>query len=88
MTRGNGQENNGELRITAEKLYDHANARSRYARKIKLFGDQTTLKNINALKELLTPYCGTNDANLIGHTKTTVLFLLSIVIKQLSANLS
>lgn len=69
MTRGNNQENNGELRITAEKLYDHANARSRFARKIKLFGDQTTLKNINALKELLTPYCGTNDTNLIGHVK-------------------
>ncbi len=69
MTRGHGQENSGELRITAEKLYDHANARSRYARKIKLFGDQTTLKNINALKELLTPHCGTNDADLIGNTK-------------------
>lgn len=69
MTRGNAQENNGELRITAEKLYDYANARSRYARKIKLFGDQGTLKNINALKELLAPHCGLNDADLIGHTK-------------------
>lgn len=83
MTRNYGQDNDGELRITAENLYDHANARSRFARKIKLFGDQSTLKNINALKELLTPYCGTNDADLIGHTKNYC--PISIVYRNQSA---
>ncbi|MDP1559162.1 MAG: DNA polymerase III subunit alpha [Nitrosomonas sp.] len=57
QTRGNIQENSGEIRVTAEKLYDFANARSRYAKQIKLYGDQLSLSNITKLKELLTPYC-------------------------------
>lgn len=63
QVRGNNQENSGELRITAEKLYDYASARSRYAKQIKLYGDQASLSNIIKLKELLVPYCHHSKIN-------------------------
>jgi DNA polymerase III subunit alpha len=56
-TRTNNFENNGELRVTAEKISNLANARSRYAKKIRLNCHQASLSNITRLKELLIPYC-------------------------------
>ena len=55
-TRGNGYENSGELRITADKIYDLTSARSCFAKRIKLSCRQTSLAHINKLKECLTPY--------------------------------
>lgn len=61
-TRSNNHENSGELRVTADKIFDLANARSRYAKKIRLNCHQTSLSNITRLKELLTPYCNPNKS--------------------------
>ncbi len=48
--------NNGELRITAEKLYDLAGIRSRFAKEIRLYCDQMTLAEVSQLRALLTPF--------------------------------
>lgn len=55
--RGNIHENSGELRVTADKIFNLAIARSRYAKKIRLNCHQASLPNITRLKELLLPYC-------------------------------
>lgn len=55
--RSNNHDNSGDLRVTAEKIFDLANARSRYAKRIKLNCHQASLSNITKLKELLAPYC-------------------------------
>ncbi len=60
--RGNSQENNGEIRIAAEKLYDLASARSYYAKRIKLYCEASSLTNIATFKELISPYCVTNKS--------------------------
>ncbi len=57
----NNNDNNNELRITAEKLYDLASARSRYAKQIKLYCDQLSLTPTSRLKALLMPYCNQNN---------------------------
>lgn len=56
-TRNNNHENSGELRVTAERIFNLANARSRYAKKIRLNCYQASLSNVTRLKELLMPYC-------------------------------
>jgi DNA polymerase-3 subunit alpha len=59
VTISNAMGNNGELRITADKLYNLATARSCYAKKIKLLINgalASDLANVARLKELLTPY--------------------------------
>jgi DNA polymerase III subunit alpha len=61
--RGNIHENNGELRVTADKILNLANARSRYAKKIQLNCHQASLSNITKFKELLLPYCKLDTNN-------------------------
>ncbi len=56
-TRSYNHDNSGELRVTAEKMFDLASARSRYAKRISLNCHQASLSNITRLKELLAPYC-------------------------------
>ncbi|MCH9638074.1 MAG: DNA polymerase III subunit alpha [Betaproteobacteria bacterium] len=52
----NNESDGGELRITAEKLYDLAGIRSRYAKQIRLLCSPSTLPQVAKLKTLLTPY--------------------------------
>jgi DNA polymerase III subunit alpha len=69
--RGNNSENDGELRISADKLYDLAGIRSRFAKEIRLYCNSSTLPQVARLKALLTPYssqrktlqAGLNNAN-------------------------
>lgn len=58
-TVGQSMGNTGELRITAEKLYDLASARSYYAKKMRfqINGSIASgMANVARLKELLAPY--------------------------------
>lgn len=58
VTIGNAMGSSGELRITADKLYNLATARSCYAKKIRLLINgaiASDLANVARLKELLTP---------------------------------
>ncbi|MEI2656426.1 MAG: DNA polymerase III subunit alpha [Nitrosomonas sp.] len=54
--RGYNNEEDDELRITAEQLYDLAGIRSRFAKQLKIRCDQTTLPNTDKLKALLLPF--------------------------------
>ncbi len=58
-SKGSSEENGGGLRIVADKLYDLADARSRYAKSIKLYCNE--LANASKFKELLAPYCSTGN---------------------------
>lgn len=58
-TVGQSMGNSGELRITAEKLYDLASARSYYAKKMRFQINGSIapgMANVARLKELLAPY--------------------------------
>ena len=57
-------ESAGELRISAERLYDFDSARSRYAKNIKLYcnGSSSGAK----LKEILTPYLSNSHGRRAG----------------------
>ena len=57
--KGGDEESGGGLRIVADKLYDLADARSRYAKSIKLHCNG--LANASKLKELLAPYRSTGN---------------------------
>jgi DNA polymerase-3 subunit alpha len=58
-------ENGGELRISAERLYDLDSARSRYAKNIKLYcnGSSSGAK----LKEILAPYLRSSNIRSAVH---------------------
>jgi DNA polymerase-3 subunit alpha len=58
-------ENGGELRISAERLYDLDSARSRYAKNIKLYcnGSSSGAK----LKEILAPYLRSSNIRRAGY---------------------
>jgi DNA polymerase-3 subunit alpha len=60
-----GDDESGELRISAERLYDFDTARSRYAKNIKLYcnGSSSGAK----LKEILAPYLRNSNARRTGH---------------------
>ena len=62
--KGGDEENGGGLRIVADKLYDLADARSRYAKSIKLHCNG--LANAGELKELLAPYRSTGNPDKSG----------------------
>mgnify|MGYP003670199900 CR=1 FL=1 len=64
--KGYNNENSGELRISAEKLYDLTSARSCFAKQIRVYCDPSTLSHVSKLKTLLTPYCNQNEAKLSG----------------------
>ncbi len=53
-SKGNSDENGGRLRISTEKLFDLTNARSHYAKAMRLHCNG--LSNAVKLKDLLTPY--------------------------------
>ena len=53
-SKGDKEESGGSLRITADKLFDLAGARSRYAKSIKLHCNGSS--NAVKLKDLLAPY--------------------------------
>lgn len=55
-TRGYNSEEDTELRITAERLYDFAGIRSRFARQIRIRCDPSTLVQVSKLKALLAPH--------------------------------
>ena len=58
-------ESGGELRVSAERLYDFDSARSRYAKNIKLYcnGSSSGAK----LKEILAPYLRSCNGRTAGH---------------------
>jgi DNA polymerase-3 subunit alpha len=58
-------ESGGELRVSAERLYDFDSARSRYAKNIKLYcnGSSSGAK----LKEILAPYLRSGNGHRAGH---------------------
>lgn len=67
-TRGYNNEEEGELRITAEQLYDFAGIRSRFAKQIKIHCDQSSLTQSSRLKTLLVPFsCQTQKSDLSGN---------------------
>lgn len=71
----NNNENDGELRITAEKLYDLAGIRSRYAKQIRLYCSPSTLPQIAKLKTLLTPYsCQSKTHQISPNTTNSIAF--------------
>ena len=55
-TRGYNSEEDTELRITAERLYDFAGIRSRFARQIRIQCNPSTLAQVSRLKALLAPH--------------------------------
>lgn len=55
-TRGYNSEEDTELRITAERLYDFAGIRSRFARQVRIQCDPSTLAQVSRLKALLVPH--------------------------------
>jgi len=60
-SKGGNEENGGGLRISADKLFDLAGARSRYAKSMQLHCNG--LSNAVKLRDLLAPYRNTGDPN-------------------------
>jgi DNA polymerase-3 subunit alpha len=58
-------ESGGELRISAERLYDLDSARSRYAQNIKLYCNGSS--SGARLKEILAPYLKSSNTRRAGH---------------------
>jgi len=54
--RNYNSESEGELRVSAERLYDLAGLRSHFAKGIRLYCDSSNLPQVSRLKSLLTPY--------------------------------
>lgn len=63
-SRSYNDEESGELRISAEKLYDFAGIRARFAKKLLIRCNQASLNQVSALKTLLSPFSGQNSSNL------------------------
>ncbi|MGB8409561.1 MAG: DNA polymerase III subunit alpha [Gallionella sp.] len=51
-------EYSGNMRVTADELFDFASARSTFARRLELSVDMQSRVRVAQLKELFTPYCG------------------------------
>lgn len=62
-SRSYNDEESDELRISAEKLYDFAGIRARFAKKLLIRCNQASLNPVSALKTLLTPFSGQNSPN-------------------------
>ena len=60
-SKGGNEENGGGLRISADKLFDLAGARSRYAKSMQLHCNG--LSNAVKLRDLLAPYRNTENPN-------------------------
>ncbi len=69
-SRGNNGENDGELRVTAEKLYDLAGIRSHFAKEIRLYCSPSTLPQVSRLKTLLMPYSSQRKTQQVGLSNT------------------
>ncbi len=62
-SRGYSDNDDGELRISAEQLYDLAAIRTRFAKKIMIRCDQTSLSQTSTLKTLLAPFSSSTQTN-------------------------
>jgi DNA polymerase-3 subunit alpha len=62
-SRSYNDEESDELRISAEKLYDFAGIRARFAKKLLIRCNQVSLNQVSTLKTLLTPFSGQNSPN-------------------------
>ncbi|MER0203655.1 MAG: DNA polymerase III subunit alpha [Nitrosomonas sp.] len=69
----NGEES-GELRITAEQLYDLAGIRSRFARQIRIRCDANTIGQTSSLKALLTPFTPQAQKPYANYCPVTVVY--------------
>ena len=56
--RASLDEYSGNMRISAEELFDFASARSTFARRLELAVDAQNKVHVAQLKEVLAPYCG------------------------------
>ncbi|MER2514567.1 MAG: DNA polymerase III subunit alpha [Nitrosomonas ureae] len=69
----NGDEEDG-LRITAERLYNLAGIRSRFAKQIKIYCNLLTLDQISGLKKLLIPFSTQTQKSLADFCPITVVY--------------
>ncbi|SEP88283.1 DNA polymerase III subunit alpha [Nitrosomonas ureae] len=69
----NGDEEDG-LRITAERLYNLAGIRSRFAKQIKIYCSLLTLDQISGLKKLLIPFCTQTQKSIADFCPITVIY--------------
>ena len=60
-SRGYSDNDDGELRISAEQLHDLAAIRTRFAKKIMIRCDKTSLSQTSTLKTLLAPFSGSTQ---------------------------
>ncbi|SFE21163.1 DNA polymerase III subunit alpha [Nitrosomonas sp. Nm166] len=69
----NGNEDD-ELRITAEQLYDLAGIRSRFAKQIRIRCNSSTLGQIPSLKTLLTPFSPQTQKSCENYCPVTLVY--------------
>lgn len=69
----NGDEEDG-LRITAERLYNLAGIRSRFAKQIKIYCSLLTLDQISGLKKLLIPFSTQTQKSIADFCPITVIY--------------
>lgn len=69
----NGDEEDG-LRITAERLYNLAAIRSRFAKQIKIYCNLLTLDQLSGLKKLLIPFSTQTQKSIADFCPITVVY--------------
>ena len=73
-TRGYNSDENDELRITAEQLYDFAGIRSRFAKQIRIHCDPSTLSQVSSLKTLLAPFSNQTQKSQDNYCPVTLVY--------------
>ena len=72
--RGYNIEENDELRITAEQLYDFDGIRSRFARQVRIHCNSSNLNQISTLKALLMPFSNQSQKSYENYCPITLLY--------------
>jgi DNA polymerase-3 subunit alpha len=69
----NGEESD-ELRITAEQLYDLAAIRTRFAKRLKIHCDSSTLTDVSSFKTLLAPFSSQAQKSHANYCAVTLVY--------------
>jgi DNA polymerase-3 subunit alpha len=73
-TRNYNNDDDHELRITAEQLYDLAGIRSRFAKQIKIRCNRSTIGELSSLKTLLTPFSNQAQKSHLNYCLVTLVY--------------